>query len=264
MDKTFSVIVAGSREFNEYDLLSGILDEYLKEKVKAGYKITIISGGARGADHLGERYAKDKGYDLKVFEADWTKYGNSAGMRRNKRMADVANALVAFKYSTLYPNSGTENMIDIAREKRLLVKVVEIEEFMSEQDIIEEKTVVAKRRFKKGDIISWKFRGMLAIGEYDGLDGITAALNYKMDPGIREGDLWHFAAVYTSEWETDWTKVRLAKKEDKQKFFDAMKEFRDIDEKVARDFGYANAKEMYKKERGHYASKEVQEETSND
>ncbi len=258
MDKTFNVIIAGSREFNEFDLLSGIVDEFLKEKIKSGYKITIISGGARGTDHLGELYAKSRGYDIKIFQADWEKYGNSAGMKRNKKMAEFGNALIAFRYSTLYKNSGTDNMIDIAREKRLLVRVVEIEDFMSEKDIEEERRVVAKQRFKRGDIVSWKFRNITATGEYDGLDGITVAIDYKMDENVQEGSLWHFDAIYTSEdFTTDWTKVRFASKSEKSKFFKAIDEFKSSEEKLARELGYSSRKEMYNKEIGYYASKKV-------
>jgi len=47
------VIVAGSRSFRDYEVLCKVLDEM--------EITTIISGGARGADKLGERYAKERG-----------------------------------------------------------------------------------------------------------------------------------------------------------------------------------------------------------
>jgi predicted Rossmann fold nucleotide-binding protein DprA/Smf involved in DNA uptake len=68
------VIVAGTRTFNNYELLKNKLDEFLKDIED----IEIVSGGARGADALGERYAKEKGYKVTYFPADWNRFGKSA------------------------------------------------------------------------------------------------------------------------------------------------------------------------------------------
>ena len=45
----------------------------LKNKLKND--VEIISGGAKGADYLGERFAKENGYNLRIFKANWNKYG---------------------------------------------------------------------------------------------------------------------------------------------------------------------------------------------
>jgi hypothetical protein len=42
-----------------------------------------IVGKAKGADTLGEQYAKANGFAVKEFPADWNK-GKSAGYERNK------------------------------------------------------------------------------------------------------------------------------------------------------------------------------------
>ena len=47
----FHVIVAGSRTFADYELLKQTLDHLLQNKTD----VEIVSGGARGADQLGER-----------------------------------------------------------------------------------------------------------------------------------------------------------------------------------------------------------------
>ena len=86
------IIVAGSREFKDYEMLKNKLDTLLINQKE----IQIVSGGCRGADELGERYAKEKGYSLKVFKADWNKYGKKAGPLRNRQMAEYADGLVAF------------------------------------------------------------------------------------------------------------------------------------------------------------------------
>ena len=65
----------------------------------------VISGGAAGADHGGEQYARLNGLRLKVFEADWDGQGRAAGPIRNRQMAQYADAVV------LYPGGrGTESM----------------------------------------------------------------------------------------------------------------------------------------------------------
>ena len=70
------IIIAGSRDFNNYELLRDRLN-YLLKDVSNKDEITIVSGGARGADQLGERYAKEKGYKT-IRKLDWDKYGKSA------------------------------------------------------------------------------------------------------------------------------------------------------------------------------------------
>ncbi len=76
------VLVVGSRNFNDYGLLRKSLDGLLAGKTG----IEIVSGGARGADGLAERYAREKGCGLKVFPADWDRFGKSAGYKRNAEM----------------------------------------------------------------------------------------------------------------------------------------------------------------------------------
>lgn len=115
----FRVIVAGSRSFSDYEMLCDYLDKLLLFKAMKD-NIQIVCGGARGADSLGERYAKERGYDIAYFQADWDKYGKAAGYKRNMQMAENADALVAFWNEE---SPGTKNMITIALSKRLLVRV---------------------------------------------------------------------------------------------------------------------------------------------
>ena len=117
----FKIIVAGGRSFNNYDLLEQKLDYYLSSKINEGYDIVIISGTAKGADSLGEKYAINKGYEIERFPANWDKYGKSAGYRRNVDMANVADACIVFWDGT---SPGSKHMIDIANTKRLALRVV--------------------------------------------------------------------------------------------------------------------------------------------
>jgi hypothetical protein len=116
----FYVIIAGGRDFNDYKLLQKECD-YLLQNLVGKYDIVIISGAAKGADTLGERYARIRGFRLKRMPADWDKYGKSAGYRRNVDMANAADACICFwdRYS-----KGTSHMINIALAKGL--QLVEI------------------------------------------------------------------------------------------------------------------------------------------
>ena len=61
------IVIAGSRDFNNY--------EYMKEKLKMYYISKIISGGARGADKLAEVYAYNNNIPIEIYKAQWDKFG---------------------------------------------------------------------------------------------------------------------------------------------------------------------------------------------
>lgn len=83
MDK-FYLLIAGSRNFNNYFLLKEKCNYLLQNK--RDKEIHIVSGGAKGADTLAEQYAKEMNYQIHIFPAKWDMYGKSAGYRRNSEM----------------------------------------------------------------------------------------------------------------------------------------------------------------------------------
>lgn len=110
MENKIRVIVAGGRDFVDYHYLGVYLDEFLAGYIDGG-SVEIISGGAFGADKLGEDYAEDRNIPIKYFMADWHKHGKSAGPIRNKQMALYANKLICFWDGK---SKGTKNMIQEA------------------------------------------------------------------------------------------------------------------------------------------------------
>lgn len=115
----FKVIVAGSRNFSDYELLERNLTVLLRN-----YKpeeIEIVSGGARGVDILGEKYAKEKGCKIKRFIPDWDGKGKSAGYLRNWDMAKYADACVVFWDGK---SKGTKHMMDLATKEGIKLKTV--------------------------------------------------------------------------------------------------------------------------------------------
>ena len=113
MQEAVRIITAGGRDFGDYRLLADTLDSLLTELETDD--ITIVSGGCRGADTLGERYASEHGIPIKVFPADWKTWGRAAGPIRNRQMAEFASAghgiLIAFWDGK---SRGTASMIRLA------------------------------------------------------------------------------------------------------------------------------------------------------
>lgn len=114
------IIIAGGRDFNNYDLLVKEVSHILTTSLVhiPLNEFEIVSGTASGTDKLGEKFSKDYKLKLKQFPADWTKHGKSAGYIRNKQMAEYADALIAFWNGE---SKGTQHMINSAREKGLII-----------------------------------------------------------------------------------------------------------------------------------------------
>lgn len=99
------VIIAGSRSITDMQCVIFAIE-------KSGFNITeVVSGTAKGVDTLGEKWALDNCIKVKKFPANWRKYGNHAGGRRNFQMAEYADALIAVWDGR---SNGTKNMINHA------------------------------------------------------------------------------------------------------------------------------------------------------
>lgn len=122
--KDVRIIIAGGRDFSNYSLLKQNVDAIVKNYHNDSF--TIISGTARGADRLGEKYANENHLILRRFPANWDTYGKAAGHIRNAQMAAYASEgtkgiLVAFWDAK---SRGTYDMIQTARKKGLEVYIV--------------------------------------------------------------------------------------------------------------------------------------------
>ncbi len=107
-------IIAGSRDLKDYEVVCKAMADFGEEVTE------VVSGKARGADALGEQWAKMRRIPIKPFPADWDAHGKAAGPIRNRQMAAYAEALVAIWDGK---SSGTKNMIDEARKKGLVVHI---------------------------------------------------------------------------------------------------------------------------------------------
>lgn len=128
------VIVAGGRDFNDYQFMCARLDHFFKDLDKN--QLVIVNGDgpglwdkvakkyiADGADQLAKRYADERGYKKVLYPPDWTAFGNGAGPKRNKQMITEgrAEALVAFNTG----GRGTLGMIKLAEEYGLKIRQID-------------------------------------------------------------------------------------------------------------------------------------------
>lgn len=123
---TSFIIVCGSRDFDNFELLSRVLDTELQKHQNP----QIVSGGTRGADRLAILYSNRTRTPLHIFFADWDAHGKAAGFIRNAEMLNFATSegnasVIAFWDGK---SKGTKHMINIAMKKDVPVKVVTFNE----------------------------------------------------------------------------------------------------------------------------------------
>lgn len=119
--KTFNVIIAGGRDFNDYELLKSKCLSLLRNKMDE-CDVQVVCGCARGADTLGKQFAEEFGLKVLEYPADWDKYGKRAGYIRNEEMSKVSNALIAFWDGK---SKGTKHMIDSAKKYKLDIRIID-------------------------------------------------------------------------------------------------------------------------------------------
>lgn len=144
--KEFRLIIAGSRNFNDYALLEQQTIEFINLYAEQVDTVTVVSGAAKGADTLGERFSEEFDLDLMRMRAKWsdtkvegavirtrrdgTEYNAVAGHNRNSRMAQFAidaseaggiGACICFWDGH---SGGTQHMIQIAADSDLELCIV--------------------------------------------------------------------------------------------------------------------------------------------
>lgn len=116
------VVIAGCRDYTDYQEAKEYIDFCLSNIRKENH-IIIVSGGASGADAMGERYADENGFAVERYPADWDQYGKSAGPIRNREMAQAADYVICFWDGE---SRGTRSMIDFAEQYGKPVKIKRI------------------------------------------------------------------------------------------------------------------------------------------
>ena len=107
--------IIGGRDFSNYDLLNEILTPY-KSRISL-----IVSGGARGADSLGEKWAIENGFETLIFLADWGKHGKKAGFIRNVDIIKNSDGVIAFWDGK---SKGTAHSLSLTKKSKLPTKII--------------------------------------------------------------------------------------------------------------------------------------------
>jgi len=86
--------IVGGRDFENYDLLKEKLYDFID--IRAVNVDTIVSGGAKGADSLAEKFAEDIGVQVMIFRPEYEKYGRRAPLERNTLIIKHSDVVFAF------------------------------------------------------------------------------------------------------------------------------------------------------------------------
>ena len=110
------VAIVGSRSINDLELLENIW-----KQLELPYKdVTIVSGGALGVDNNGADFSNKYGIPIMVFKPNWTRYGKSAGFKRNEDIIKNCDICIAIWDGK---SQGTKHSMDLCKAyfKRLYV-----------------------------------------------------------------------------------------------------------------------------------------------
>ena len=115
MEEFLKIGVIGSRGFNDYKVVCDTLNPY-KDKV-----FLIVSGGAAGADSLGEKWANENHVKTLIHRPDWDHYGKRAGFIRNELIVADSDLIIAFWDGM---SRGSEHSINLAKKEGKEVKII--------------------------------------------------------------------------------------------------------------------------------------------
>lgn len=110
-------IIAGSRSIRDFGMVCRAIEA-------SGFSVAeVVSGGAYGVDCLAERYARLHRIPVRRFLPDWSRFGRSAGPRRNQQMVDYAGEAGQLIAVWDGRSRGTQHTIQMAQASGLSVFV---------------------------------------------------------------------------------------------------------------------------------------------
>jgi hypothetical protein len=116
------VIICGSREFTDLDLMAQALTEV--REWADNRPLTIVHGRARGADSLADSLTRVLIPDavIEPHPADWNYYGKSAGPIRNAEMVSLGADLGLAFYIEGVDSRGTNGCVALMQSAGIAVK----------------------------------------------------------------------------------------------------------------------------------------------
>ena len=122
-----NILICGSRDWNHFNTIKKYLEELKHTYIHQNEitPITYIHGGCKGADSITGHLATQLGLQVRVFKADWSKYGKAAGPIRNQQMLDEGkpNLVVAF-HNALESSKDTLDMVSRARNAGITTHII--------------------------------------------------------------------------------------------------------------------------------------------
>ena len=116
---TLKLAIIGSRGITDQNFIFDKLNEIFKDRKPT----EVISGGAKGPDTIGVKWAESLEIPTTVFKPDWERYGRGAGMRRNTTIVENCDHLIAFWDGE---SKGTQDSIYKAKKLGKNVLVIKV------------------------------------------------------------------------------------------------------------------------------------------
>lgn len=115
----YRVLVTGSREWADRELLWGVLDV-----AASAAPIIVVHGKCpKGADRMAQEWCDDRGVSFEQHPADWQRYHNGAGLVRNQEMVNLgADVVYAFFAGDGTSSKGTADCVKRAEKAGLQVR----------------------------------------------------------------------------------------------------------------------------------------------
>jgi hypothetical protein len=104
------VAVVGSRAFADPTVIQHAI-AHLRTRHP---DLTVVSGGAKGADSLAEDIARSEGIPTVIHLPEWDRLGRSAGFQRNQLIVRDADLVLAF-YAPGPLSRGTSHTVALAK-----------------------------------------------------------------------------------------------------------------------------------------------------
>lgn len=105
---SYRLAVVGSRDFNDrgmfYREMQKLVNQFGKPQL-------VVSGGARGADTMGEQWAAGRSIPTLILKPDWNTHGRAGGNIRNTDIVANCDRLIAFQKNG---SRGTQDSINKA------------------------------------------------------------------------------------------------------------------------------------------------------
>lgn len=118
------VMVTGSRNWD----LVPVIDKHLYWFTRGWDSITLIEGGAQGADSIARRYAQLKGWEISTYLPHYDKHGANAPHVRNSDMIALGPDLVLAYIRN--KSAGTMSTVVKAFKAGLLVRPFYYEDYV--------------------------------------------------------------------------------------------------------------------------------------